>query len=415
MSIAQRIQQVRAQFPALERTLDGRPVVFFDGPAGAQVPRRVAEAVQRSMLHVNANEGGHFATSLENDALMADAADVFAAFFGAGSRDEVVFGPNMTSLTFRFSQALGETWRHGDEIIVTGLEHDANYSPWVQAAARAGATVRRVPVRSEDCTLDLDAYASLLSPRTRLVAVGLASNATGTVNPVAKMAEMAREVGALVYVDAVHYGPHGALDVAALGADFVVTSAYKFFGPHVGILWGREAHLNGLPARKVRPAYDRSPHRWMTGTPNFEGIAGAAEGVRYIAELAGDAPGDLRAKITAGYAEIQRYERGLTERFLALLADRRGFRLWGISNPGALDQRVPTFSLTHETSSPRALAKGLAEAGVFTWAGDHYAIPFTESVGLVAEGTLRIGLLHYNTVAEVERCFATLDALTRSA
>jgi selenocysteine lyase/cysteine desulfurase len=229
------------------------------------------------------------------------------------------------------------------------------------------------------------------------------------------MAKMAREVGALVYVDAVHYAPHGPLDVNVMGADFVVASAYKFFGPHVGILWGRKAHLNGLPARKVRPAYDRSPDRWMTGTPNFEGIVGAAECVRYIADLAVDAPGDLRARIAAGYAEIQRYERSLTERFLALLAERPGFRLWGISSPGGLIHRVPTFSLTHETSSPKTLAKGLAQAGIFAWSGDHYAVPFTQSVGLVAEGTLRIGLLHYNTEAEIERCFTTLDALTGAA
>jgi len=414
MSIDQRIEELRAQFPALLRTVNDRPAIFFDGPAGSQVPQRVADAVQRSMLHTNANEGGYFATSVENDALFAEAGDTFAAFFGAESREEIIFGPNMTSLTFRFSRALGETWRAGDEIIVTGLEHDANYSPWVQAAERAGAKVRRVPVLADDCTLDMEAFAKLLNSKTRLVAVGMASNATGTINPVAKISAMAHEVGALVYVDAVHYGPHGPFDVAAWGADFVVASAYKFFGPHVGVLWGRRTLLETLPARKVRPAYDQTPDRWMTGTANFEGIAGAAEGVRYLADLAPTAEGDLRARVLAGYAEIQRYERSLTEYFLGHLAARSRLRLWGISALSALANRVPTFSLTHPDVSPKALVKGLADAGIFAWSGDHYAVPFTESVGLTEEGTLRIGLLHYNTFQEIDRCFAVLDTLCRT-
>lgn len=411
MRIDEQIGAIRGQFPALTRTVAGQPAIFFDGPAGSQVPQRVADAVSRAMLQTNANEGGHFATSVENDALFADAADTLAAFFGAKFSEEIVFGPNMTSLTFRISQALGETWTAGDEIVVSGLEHDANYSPWVQAAERAGVTVRRIPVRADDCTLDLEVYARLLSKRTRLVAVGMASNATGTINPVAKMAAMAHEVGALVYVDAVHYGPHGPFDVEAWGADFVVASAYKFFGPHVGVLWGRKDLLESLPARKVRPAYDRSPDRWMTGTPNFEGIVGAAEGVRYLADLSPPETGDLRTRILASYAEIQRYERSLTEYFLGHLAARGSLRLWGISAPEALEHRVPTFSLTHPRISPKTLAKGLAAAGVFAWSGNHYAVPFTESLGLEAHGTLRIGLLHYNTRAEIDRCFAVLDTL----
>jgi len=414
MSIEQRIDEIRAQFPALQRRLNGEAAVFFDGPAGSQVPQRVADAVQHAMLHTNANEGGYFATSEENDALFADASSTFAAFFGAQDRDEIIFGPNMTSLTFRFSRALGETWTSGDEIIITGLEHDANYSPWVQAAERAGATIRRIPVRSEDCTLDMDVYARLLSKKTRLVAIGKASNATGTINPIAKMASMAHEVGALVYVDAVHYGPHGPFDVAAWGADFVVASAYKFFGPHVGVLWGRRDLLESLPARKVRPAYDRSPDRWMTGTANFEGIVGAAEGVRYLADLAPSPQTSLRAGVLAGYAEIQRYERSLTEYFLGHLAARNRLRLWGVSALDALSNRVPTFSLTHPDVSPLALAKGLAAAGIFAWSGNHYAVPFTESVGLEEHGTLRIGLLHYNTFEEIDRCFTVLDTLCKT-
>lgn len=404
----------RRQFPALARTLDGQPVVYFDGPAGSQVPRRVADAVADYLVRTNANHDGPFATSRESDAMLHSAHRALADFVGTDDSDTIVFGPNMTSLTFALSRALGRTWRPGDEVLVTRLDHDANVTPWVLAARDAGATVRHVGISGHDCTLDMGDLAAQLSPRTRLVAVACASNAAGTINPMAEIARLAHHAGALVFFDAVHYAPHGLLDVRNWDCDFLACSAYKFFGPHVGLLWGRRELLAELPAYKVRPAPDDIPGRWMTGTQNHEGIAGTLAAVEYLAELgrtlSGEAAG-RRAALETAYDGITTYEREIVGTLLAGLAELPDVKVWGITDPEQLDRRVPTVALTHRRLSPRELATHLSDRGIFVWHGNFYALPLTEALGLEPEGMVRVGLLHYNTRQEVQRLLAVLADL----
>ncbi len=401
----------RRQFPALARNLDGNPAVYFDGPAGSQVPQRVIDAMGDYLVRCNANHDGLFATSRESDALLRTAHQALADFVGTDDPDTIVFGPNMTSLTFALSRALARTWRAGDEVVVTRLDHDANVTPWVLAAGDAGATVRHVGIRRDDCTLDLDDLAEQLSPRTRLVAVACASNAAGTINPVAEIGRLAHGVGALVFLDAVHQAPHGLLDVGAWDCDFLACSAYKFFGPHVGLLWGRRELLEELPAYKLRPAPDDLPGRWMTGTQNHEGIAGTLAAVEYLADLgrtmAPDAP-DRRAALSAAYAGITTYERSLMARLLTGLAELPDVTVWGITDPQRLHQRAPTVAITHRRFRPRELATWLGDRGIFVWHGNFYALPLTEALGLEPEGLVRLGLLHYNTEEEVDRLLDTL-------
>lgn len=407
------LDDIRSQFPALNRTQGGNAVAYFDGPAGSQVPQTVAEAVSGYLLASNANRGAPFATSQQTDAMFEQAARGAADLVGAVDPREIVFGPNMTSLTYTFSRALSADWSQGDEVIVTRLDHDANVTPWVQAAARAGARVHHVDINLDECTLDLRHFDSLLSERTRLIAVGYASNATGTINPVHRLCRAARDVGALSYVDAVHYAPHGLIDVAEIGCDFLVCSAYKFFGPHVGLLLGRRELLESLPPVKLRPSPNAVPERWMTGTQNHEGIAGVIAAIDYLAGLAGAETVNLtnrRSRLAAAFAEIRDYELALAGRLLDGLAELRGLRVWGITDPARFDERVPTVSVTHERLTPREMATSLAEEGLWTWPGNHYAQSFSEAAGLEPHGTLRIGLLHYNTSAEVDRL---LDALQR--
>ncbi|MFH1268312.1 MAG: cysteine desulfurase-like protein, partial [Planctomycetota bacterium] len=337
-----------------------------------------------------------------------------ADFLGTGDPETVVFGANMTTLTFALSRALARTWEAGDEILVTRLDHDANVTPWVLAARDAGATVRHVEIHGEDCTLDVDDLANRLSPRTRLVAVGCASNAAGTINPLEEIVRLAHEAGALVFFDAVHYAPHGLLEVERWGCDFLACSAYKFFGPHVGVLWGRRELLTTLPAYKVRPAPDDIPGRWMTGTQNHECIAGAPAAVEYLADLgrwlAPDAP-DRRGALRAAYRGIVAYERDLVAEILAGLAELPDVKVWGITDPERFDQRVPTVAVTHRRLAPAELAEYLASRGIFVWHGNFYALPLTEALGLEPEGLVRIGLLHYNMAEEVERLLAALREL----
>lgn len=410
MDTALDVQAVRAEFPALQRQVGGRPAVFFDGPAGSQVPQRVADAVSRYLLETNANEGGAFTTSRLSDEGVVQAREALGAFLGAPEpQEELVFGPNMTTLTFGFSRALAASLQPGDELVVSSMEHDANFTPWVRAAEDAGATIRRVGVRASDCCLDLEDLAAKLNERTRLVAVGYASNAVGTINPIARIAELTHAVGARLWVDAVHYAPHGPIDVRALGCDYLVVSTYKFFGPHVGVLWGRKELLAEERPYKVRPAPSQGPDRWMTGTPSLEGIAGALEAVRYLADLGGQ-EGSLRGRLERAWSRIEAHERQLLVRLLDGLGALPGYRVWGIVDPERFDERVPTVSLTHARHSPAELARSLAEAGIFTWSGSHYAVPLVEALGLQSGGTLRIGLLHYNTAEEVDRL---LDVLAR--
>jgi cysteine desulfurase family protein (TIGR01976 family) len=413
------VQSLRRQFPALQQLRDGRTPVFLDGPGGTQVPQRVIDAMVRYLTTCNANHGGAFATSVESDAILRNAHEAVADLLNA-EPDEVVFGQNMTSLTFHLSRSVAKGMlRPGADVIVTRLDHNANVSPWVLAARDAGAAVQFVDARPEDCTLDLDDLGRKLSRRTKVVAIGAASNAVGTVNDVRTVADWAHAVGATVFVDAVHYAPHGPIDVAAWGCDFLACSAYKFFGPHVGILWGRKALLESLPAYKVRPAPYRPPDSWMTGTQNHEGIAGVAAAVEYLAEIGERHPEqygcfpqmrDGRLKVHAGMAAIQEYEARLTRTLLAGLEERGRFKVWGIRDPAKLHQRVPTVSLTLPGRSSEELAGHLAARQIYAWSGNFYALELTERLGLEDEGgLLRLGLVHYNTADEIDRLMQALD------
>jgi cysteine desulfurase family protein (TIGR01976 family) len=402
--------QLRANFPALALEVAGRPAVFLDGPAGSQVPISVIEAMNRALVQTNANLGGHFATSMECERLMNDAHATVAEFLGASDPGEVVFGANMTTMTLALARSMARQWSAGDEVVVTRMEHDANYTPWAQAARDAGAEFRHVEVQPEDCTLDLDSLDAVLNERTRLVAVGAASNMVGTINPIAEIVKRAHAVGALVFVDAVHYAPHRPIDVEAWGADFVACSAYKFFGPHIGILWGRRQWLEELPVYKLRPASNNLPDRWMTGTQNHEGIAGAAAAIEHIAALGADGTSG-RESIVSAFDAIGEYERELSERMIEGLLAIEGVRVWGITDAARFDERVPTLSITHNRHAPAEIAKTLAGQGIFVWDGNYYAVPLSEALGLEPEGTVRIGLLHYNTIAEVDRLLAALRDL----
>ena len=404
----------RRHFPALARTVAGEPAVFFDGPAGSQVPRRVADAVSDYLLNHNANHGGHFATSRESDALTLEAQQALADFVGAGDPAEIVFGANMTTLTFALSRALATQWHSGDEVVVTRLDHDANVTPWARAAQDRGAIVRHVGIRTEDCTLDVDDFKRQLSAKTKLVAFAAASNAVGTRNPVKELTRLAHEVGALVFIDAVHYAPHASIDVRDWNCDFLACSAYKFFGPHAGILWGRRALLESLPAYKVRPASEDIPDRWMTGTPNLECIAGTAAAVEYLAGLGRNAGAETsrRAALLAAFARIEEYERALGGHLLARLAELKSIKVWGITDAARLKERVPTVSFTHSRLKAGEIAQRLGERGMFAWHGNYYALPLTEALGLEPHGMVRVGLLHYNTIGEVERLLACLREMS---
>jgi cysteine desulfurase family protein (TIGR01976 family) len=409
------VHSLREQFPALNQTRDGRRPVFLDGPGGTQVPRRVVEAMVHYLTTCNANNGGRFATSRESDRILRSAHEAAADLLNAPSPDEVVFGPNMTTLTFHLSRALARTLRPGDEVVVTRLDHDANVTPWALAARDSGATLRTVDVRPEDCTLDMDDLRRQLTPRTRLLALGCASNAVGTVNDFRTAVRWGHEVGALVFLDAVHYAAHAPIDVQEWGCDALACSAYKFFGPHVGILWGRRELLERLPAYKLRPAPDSLPGRWMTGTQNHEGLAGVAAAVEYLRAV-GDAVGgpadDRRGRLRAGMAAIQAYEARLGRRLLEALAERPRFKVWGITAPGRLAWRVPTVALTLADRPAAELAERLAAREIFAWHGNMYALSLSERLGLEGRGGfLRLGLVHYNTAEEIDRLVAALDEL----
>jgi cysteine desulfurase family protein (TIGR01976 family) len=374
----------------------------------------VIDAISGYLIDCNANHGGRFATSRESDAMLARAHEAAADFLGAKDPNATVFGANMTTLTFAFSRALAREWKPGDEIVVTRLDHDANVNTWALAARDAGAKVRYVNFRPGDCTLDLDELRAAIGPRTRLVAVGCASNSVGTINPVAEICRMSHAAGALVFLDAVHYAPHALVDVEAWGCDFLACSAYKFFGPHVGILWGRPELLRRLAPYKVRPAADDLPDRWMTGTQSHEGIAGTLAAIEYLAALGRQCQPSVenrRAALAAAYAAIHRHENQLCRQLLAGLARLPDVKVWGITETARLEERVPTVSITHARRSPIEMADMLAARGIFAWHGNFYALELTESLGLEPEGLLRLGLLHYNTSGEVERLLEALADL----
>lgn len=403
---------IRAQFPALTQTVNGHPAVFFDGPGGTQVPQRVIDAVADYLIRHNANTHGAFATSRRTDETIDAARAAMADFLGCAA-DEVVFGPNMTTLTFAISRAFGRDIRPGDEIVLTRLDHDANVAPW-KALEAQGAVIRMVDIDTEECTLDMADMAQAIGPRTKLVAVGYASNAVGTINDVATITRMAHAVGALVYIDAVHYAPHGPIDVQALDCDFLACSPYKFFAPHMGVVYGKRDHLARLRPYKVRPASDDIPDRWETGTKNHEGLAGVTAAIEYLAELGQriEPVTTRRAALVQAMEAIKAYERGLSEQLIAGLLAIPGLTFYGISDPACFDMRTPTVAVRLAGRTPRELAEALGQRGIFCWDGNYYAINLTERLGVEADGgMLRIGLVHYNTAEEIDLLLEALDAL----
>jgi len=411
------VQWVRAQFPSLSQTVNGHPAAFLDGPGGTQVPQRVIDAIAGYLRRDNANTGGAYGTSRHTDAMIAEARAAMADFLHCGA-DEIVFGPNMTTLTFAISRAIGRELGPGDEIVVTRLDHDANVSPWL-ALEEKGVTIRWAGINDEDCTLDMADLAGKITSKTKLVAAGYASNAVGTINPVKEIVRLAHAAGALAYIDAVHYGPHGLIDVAALDCDFLACSTYKFFGPHMGVLFGKREHLKRLPPYKVRPNTNAIPNCWEWGTLNHECIAGITACVEYLADIGRRARPEVatrRAAIEAAYEVIHQHERGLMERMIAGLVKIPGLRIYGITDRTRSDERCATLAVRIEGHTPLELATKLGDRGFFTWDGNYYALNLTEHLDVEKSGGfLRIGLVHYNTEEEVERLLAALREIALTA
>jgi cysteine desulfurase family protein (TIGR01976 family) len=409
-SAALDIARVRSQFPSLTQTVAGQPAVFLDGPGGTQVPQRVIDAISDYLRNSNANTCGAYATSQRTNSVIADARSAIADFFGC-AQDEVVFGPNMTTLTFAVSRSIGRELGPGDEIVLTHLDHDANVSPW-RALEERGVTIRFGDINEDDCTLNMADLAQKISSRTRVVAVGYASNAVGTINDVSEIIRLAHQKGALAYIDAVHYAPHGPIDVRALDCDFLVCSSYKFFGPHMGILYGKREHLQRLQPYKLRANTNAIPNRWEWGTLNHECIAGITACVDYLAELGRQvdrSASTRRAALVAGYAAIQQHEHGLAETLIRGLLVIPGLKFYGIRDVGKLDRRCPTVAVRIAGHTPLELATTLGERGFFTWDGNYYALNLTERLDVEKDGGfLRIGLAHYNTAEEVQRFLSAL-------
>jgi cysteine desulfurase family protein (TIGR01976 family) len=401
---------VRSQFPSLSQTVNGHPAVFLDGPGGTQVPQRVIDAIADYLKQNNANTGGAYATGRATDTVIAGARSAMADFLDCNP-DEVVFGPNMTSLTFAISRSIGRELGPGDEIVLTHLDHDANVSPW-RALEERGVTIRMAEIHEDDCTLDMDDLTRKITDRTKLVAVGYASNAVGTINNVKEIVRLAHQHGALAYIDAVHYAPHGPIDVRTLDCDFLACSTYKFFGPHMGVLYGKREHLLRLQPYKVRANTNAIPNRWEWGTLNHECIAGITACVDYLADLGrhgNSSATSRRTALLAAFEGIQKYERGLMESMIEGLLGIPGLKLYGISDQKLFDHRCPTVAVRVKSHTPLELAGKLGERGFFTWDGNYYALNLTERLDVEKDGGfLRIGIAHYNTPEEVERFLENL-------
>ena len=401
---------IRAQFPSLMQTVNGNPSVFLDGPGGTQVPQSVIDAMSGYLKTNNANTHGAYATSRRTDEMIASARAAMADFLNCDS-DEIVLGQNMTMLTYAISRSIGRDLRPGDEIVLTYLDHDANISPW-RALEEGGVSVRFVEINRENCTLDMTDLARKLTKRTKLVAVGYASNAVGTINDVREITRLAHQMGALTYIDAVHYAPHAAIDVRALDCDFLVCSTYKFFGPHMGVLYGKREHLKRLAPYKVRANTDEIPNCWEWGTLNHECIAGIGACVDYIASIGRQVEPEVssrRQAVLAAYAAIREQEHRLMGTLMTGLMAIPSLRLYGITEARQFDQRCPTVALRVSDHAPGELAEMLGERGFFTWHGNFYALNLTEKLGVEKDGGfLRIGLTHYNTDEEVTRLLSAL-------
>ena len=406
------VDEVRSHFPAL-----ASDDIYFDNPGGTQVAREVMARMQDYYEHNNANHGGVFRTSRDSDAVVAEARQAVAAFLNAALPEEIVFGQNMTSLTLHISRSIARTLSAGDEIVVTRLDHDANIAPWLLIAEDRGCTVRWVDIRPEDCTLDMEDMQRQITPRTKLVAVGYASNAVGTVNDVKRVVELAHSVGALCYIDAVQYAPHKLIDVQALDCDFLTCSAYKFFGPHTGILYGKYDLLGKLTAYKVRPSGNLPPDKFETGTQSFESIAATLGAMEYFAWLGkqfGGETGPLSKALRKGIEVIDAYELQLNHALLKGLSSVPGLHIRGITDSQKMGQRVPTFSFTLEGWNPVTVAEKLAQEHINVWDGNYYALEIMKRLGLEEQGgMLRVGLTHYNTFGEIEKLVEALHRISK--
>ena len=413
------VTKIRAEFPSLAREYNGKPLVYFDAPGGTQVTRRCIERIVDYFQRCNANTHGEFITAHESDAIIEDAHEAGADFLNAKSGDEIVFGQNMTSLAFALSRSIGQTLREGDEIILTKLDHDANYSPWHLMAQERGVKINVVDINEADCTLQLDDFEKYLSKRTRLVCVGLVSNAVGTLNPVKQIIGMAHAAGAWTFIDAVAGAPHVPIDVQDLDTDFLACSPYKFWGAHQGMLYGKYALLDNMPAYKVRPADNVPPHKFQTGTQSFEnqnGLIGVMEYLEWVGEVSGvrDQVSGLRSvranRIHAAMQASQAYEQELGRYLIENILKIPGVQFFGIRELDRLNQRVPTIAIRYKDEDPADTAKRLGEQGICVWNGNYYAVNLTERLGVEDRGGMvRIGLSHYSTVEEVDRLLAALE------
>jgi cysteine desulfurase family protein (TIGR01976 family) len=417
------IDSIRYRFPSLRRQgPDDQPVVWLDNAAGTQVVDTCLRAINDYLLNSNANHGVPFAASLETDELVHDTRMAMADLLGATDADEISFGINMTTLTYVFSRAIGASLSPGDEIVLTRLDHDANVAPWLTIAEERDLVVRWVGIRPDDASLDLEELERAVGTKTRLVAVGLASNATGTINPVPLIANLAHKVGAHLFVDAVHAVPHLSIDVAALGADYLVCSPYKFYGPHLGVAWGRRSLLEALPPFHVRPSGDAIPGRFETGTKAHELIAGLGGTLRYLEKVGitqGGAPGKpgqgdrfRRPRLLAALSAIRRYETALSRQLLERIEAVAGARIYGIADPARAAERCPTIAFTVDGHRTVEVARFLGQRGIYVRNGDHYAWELHRALGLAESGgTVRASLGHYNSAAEIERFGVALDEL----
>jgi cysteine desulfurase family protein (TIGR01976 family) len=401
---------VRQQFPSLDIQVNGHAAAFLDGPAGTQVPRQVVDAIQDYFLTANANTCGAFETSRRNDSIIDSARGAMADFFHC-DKNEVIFGQNMTTIAFALARAIARELNPGDEIVVTTLDHDANVAPW-RALEEKGVVIRQADIHESDCTLNLDDLKKKITAKTKLVAVGYASNAVGTINPVAEITKLAHAAGALMFIDAVHYAPHGPIDVRALDCDFLACSPYKFFGPHMGTLYGKREHLLRFRPYKVRPAPDTLPDRWETGTQVQELIAGIAAAVDYLAELGrrcDPTAKNRRSALLAAYRSTRQHEMALLAQLIPGLLAIPGLKFFGITDPNQFEHRCSTVSIRLANHTPTETAKFLGDRGIFTWDGNYYALNLAERLGVQSTGGfLRIGLVHYNTAVEIDRLLATL-------
>ena len=403
---------VRPFFPALQHHFNGRLPILFDGPGGTQVPSMVIDAMAQYLTTSNSNLGKTpFPTMLATHEVVRNARAAAAAFVNAPSADEIVFGPNMSTITAHLSRSIAREWKEGDDIIVTALDHSANISYWRMAAADRGVKCHIVPLRADDCTLDYAAFEKLISPKTKLVAFGLASNVCGSRSDPARMIRAAKAVGAMTYVDAVHYAPHHLPDVQALECDFLACSPYKFFGPHLGFVYGQRKHLERLLPYKVEPALDVIPDRWETGTKSFEALAGLVAAIEYIASIGGS-NGSLRARLQESYKRVEQYEQGWSSAFLQKIKGLNSVRVHGITDHARVNDRTSTFALTFNHHQPQEVSDFLASKNICAPSGTFYGVGVTDTLGLTDKGgVLRVGCVHYNTHQEMDALFEALSEL----